>query len=112
MGGVDLLTRACAAGLTVRADGDKLIVRGPRSAEALARELLEHKAEILIHLRRSEPASLPDYAATACVCPVPIGPTGSARCPVCQLQLICPGCHRCRGCKLILKFPPRRGYYG
>ena len=43
----ELLDRARAAGLTVLADGDRLIVRGPQTAEALAHELLTHKTEIL-----------------------------------------------------------------
>jgi hypothetical protein len=32
-----LLEQAQAAGLEVHADGDRLVVRGPQSAEALAR---------------------------------------------------------------------------
>ena len=47
MDGLGLLSQAQVAGLTVSAEGDKLVIRGPRSAEALAKELLEHKAEIL-----------------------------------------------------------------
>ena len=53
MDGVELLSQAHAAGLTVTAEGDKLVVRGPWSAEPLAKELLEHKVEILAHLRRA-----------------------------------------------------------
>ena len=33
--------------MTVHADGDKLVVRGPRRAEAMAKRLLAHKAEIM-----------------------------------------------------------------
>lgn len=36
MDGVTLLAQARAAGLAVRTDGEHLIVRGPRTAEALA----------------------------------------------------------------------------
>lgn len=50
MVGLTLLTEARAAGLAVRVDGDRLIVRGPRQAEALARRLIAHKAEILTAL--------------------------------------------------------------
>ena len=44
---VSLLQEAEAAGLTVRVDGDRLVVRGPKSAGAIAESLLDHKAEVL-----------------------------------------------------------------
>jgi hypothetical protein len=47
MDGINLLHEARAAGLEVRADGDRLVVRGPRSAEAMALQLLAHKREVL-----------------------------------------------------------------
>ncbi len=47
MDAVTLIERARAAGLTVRADGDRLIVHGPKAAEALVHELAAHKAEVL-----------------------------------------------------------------
>ena len=52
MDGLELLSQARAAGLTIRVEGAKLVVRGPRSAATLAQELLEHKAEILALLDR------------------------------------------------------------
>jgi hypothetical protein len=117
-----LLAQAQEAGLEVKVDGDRLVIRRPKRAEPLAKELLAHKQAVLEALsvhpttaplsHQERGASLPDYAATACVCPVPIGPTGNTRCPACQLPLICPGCGRCRGCKLRLKFPPEREPYG
>ena len=57
MDSLSLLAVAREAGLAVRADGDKLVVRGPRAAEALAREILEHKAELMIVLRPASSAS-------------------------------------------------------
>jgi hypothetical protein len=42
-----LLEKAADAGLKVGADGGKLIVRGPRSAENLARAILDRKGEIM-----------------------------------------------------------------
>lgn len=42
-----LLGEAYAAGLTVIANGDKLVVRGPRRAEPIARKLLAHKSEVM-----------------------------------------------------------------
>jgi len=50
MDGLTLLNRAHAAGLDVAADGDRLVIRGPRSAEAVARLLIEHKPEVLAAL--------------------------------------------------------------
>ncbi len=47
MDGLSLLADAAAAGLVVTAAGDKLLVRGPRSADALARQLIEHKVAVL-----------------------------------------------------------------
>ena len=59
MGCVSLLDEARAAGLTLRADGDKLIIRGPRSAEPVARRLIDRKAEVLAALTDShEPQPL------------------------------------------------------
>ena len=43
----DLLKEARDAGLTVRVDGERLVVRGPRSAEAMARHVLDRKPEVL-----------------------------------------------------------------
>ncbi len=42
-----LLAEAEGAGLTVHRDGERLVVRGPKSAEAVARQLLDRKAEVL-----------------------------------------------------------------
>ena len=50
---VALLHDAYAAGLEVRRDGDRLVVRGPRSQAPLAQTLLAHKADVLPLLRES-----------------------------------------------------------
>jgi hypothetical protein len=50
MDGMSLLRRAKDAGLKVQADGDKLIVRGPRRLEAAALELLRHKPVVMAAL--------------------------------------------------------------
>jgi hypothetical protein len=50
MDGVRLLAEARANGLRVRADGDRLVIRGPRRAEAVAKRLLERKREVLAAL--------------------------------------------------------------
>lgn len=54
MVGLTLLHEARRAGLRVRTEGGRLIVRGPRSQEALARRLLEHKAEVLAALEAEQ----------------------------------------------------------
>src|SRR5262249_4723422 len=43
----ELVAAALRAGVEVRAEGDRLVVRGPRAAEGLGRALLGRKAEVL-----------------------------------------------------------------
>ena len=50
MDGVTLLRRARSAGLRVVAEGDKLVVRGPRRAEPVALLLLAHKPAVIAAL--------------------------------------------------------------
>ena len=47
MDGLTLLREAESAGLQVHAEGDKLVVEGPKSAEPIALRLIEHKADVL-----------------------------------------------------------------
>jgi hypothetical protein len=47
MDGLTLLAEARRAGLAIWAEGGKLHIRGPREEEALARQLLARKAELL-----------------------------------------------------------------
>jgi|GEM_PF-1859220 len=47
-----LIQEARAAGLTVIADGERLVVRGPRRLDALAGRLLSSKADVMAELRR------------------------------------------------------------
>lgn len=47
---MSLLRDARAAGLTITSDGDRLLVRGPRQAEPLARALGANKAAVLAAL--------------------------------------------------------------
>jgi hypothetical protein len=48
--GLTLLRCARDAGLRVQADGDKLLIRGPKHAEPVVRLLAEHKPEVLAAL--------------------------------------------------------------
>lgn len=57
-----LLAEALAAGLKVRADGDRLVVTGPRSAAHIARRLGEAKPAVLAVIR----------AASCCQSPQPV----------------------------------------
>jgi hypothetical protein len=50
--GLSLLREASAAGLTVREDGGKLVVRGPRAAEPIALRVLADKPAVLEALSR------------------------------------------------------------
>jgi hypothetical protein len=86
-----LLEQAQAAGLEVRADGDRLVVRGPQSAEALARQLLAHKGD-LMRLLSAPPADV----------------TGNEPCEVCggrERWLWLDGRELCRIC-LVLGLMP------
>ncbi len=44
---VNLLQEAEAAGLAVRVEGNRLVVRGPKSAADIAERLLDRKAEVI-----------------------------------------------------------------
>lgn len=50
MDGVTLIREATATGLRLAVDGDKLVIRGPRQAEPVARRLIERKSEVLAAL--------------------------------------------------------------
>jgi hypothetical protein len=63
MDAMSLLTKARRQGLDVRTNGDKLVVRGPRSAEKLALQLLDHKAELMPLLTLPQPAELGSEAS-------------------------------------------------
>jgi hypothetical protein len=54
MGGIDLLAEAQAAGLIVKADGDRLIIEGPKGAAGVAQKLIQHKAEVMAILVAAE----------------------------------------------------------
>jgi hypothetical protein len=59
MDGVTLLSEGRVAGLTIMADGGRLVIRGPRSADAVARRLLAHKAVVLATLAADNDSSCP-----------------------------------------------------
>ena len=50
MDGLTILRRARDAGLAVVAEGDKLVIRGPKRAEPVALLLIQHKPEVLAAL--------------------------------------------------------------
>ncbi len=62
-----MLEAAEIAGLEVRIEGDRLIVRGPRRAEHLAKQLLDHKAELVTRLTRSPAAAATTRAYEAAI---------------------------------------------
>ena len=102
MTGGEVLVHLKNHGVILEPNGDNLHYRAPKGVLTLElrQALVEHKTEVLALLQQGR-----DYAATACICPEPIGGTGPDRCAVCELPLICPKCERCRGCKLRLRFP-------
>jgi hypothetical protein len=56
MGALKLIEEARSAGLKLRVDGDRLVIRGPRSAEPIAKALLDRKKEILPFLQEQRAA--------------------------------------------------------
>jgi hypothetical protein len=46
----EVLREARAAGLLIQADGERLLVRGPKRLQAVAHHLLRHKPEVLAFL--------------------------------------------------------------
>ena len=59
MGGIDLLAEAQSAGLAVKADGDRLVIEGPKGAAVVAQKLIQHKAEVMAVLAATTPAATP-----------------------------------------------------
>jgi hypothetical protein len=55
MDGLKLLRRARDAGLAVQVEGDKLVIRGPKRAELVARLLIDHKPEVMAALVPADP---------------------------------------------------------
>jgi hypothetical protein len=53
-----MLAQAESAGLKIWAEGDRLKIKGPRSAEPLAKEIISRKPEVLEHLRAQAIASM------------------------------------------------------
>jgi hypothetical protein len=69
MAGLALLTAARAAGLTVEAEDEQLVIRGPRTAAPLAQALLAHKPCILAALTVDAGEAFGDpRARLACGC--------------------------------------------
>jgi hypothetical protein len=60
MDGLMLIEEARAAGLDVAADGDRLVIRGPKAAAPVASRLIERKPEVLAALA-IEWRMRPDY---------------------------------------------------
>jgi hypothetical protein len=77
MDGLSLLEEARGAGLRVAAEGDRLVIRGPKTAEPVARRLLAHKAEMLAVLTGPRPSAPGPALATSgdlTAGPVPAAP--------------------------------------
>ena len=60
MDGLTLLVEAEVAGLVVSVDGESLHVRGPRSKEQLALNLIEHKTDVVNAIRMREDSVVDD----------------------------------------------------
>jgi hypothetical protein len=51
MDGLTLIQEARSAGLAVAVEGGRLVIRGPRRAEPMARQLIAHKPKVVAALR-------------------------------------------------------------
>ena len=101
MKAVDALFEAKRRGATFSINGQGQIkVSAMLPLPQLVLDELREQREEIINLLLEKP----DYTATACNCGTTVGGTGSERCGVCGLALMCPNCSRCRGCKLRLRF--------
>src|SRR4051812_20480130 len=54
MGGLTLLDRARSAGLSVTVEADRLVIKGPRRAGPIVRELMAHKPEVMALLAAAQ----------------------------------------------------------
>ena len=59
MDGLSLLRQAEEAGLAVALDGGRLVIRGSKRAEPVARLLIEHKPDVLAVLARADRMPVP-----------------------------------------------------
>ena len=64
MDGLTLLDAAHAAGLAVHAEGDKLVIIGPKAAETVARQLIECKPVVMAALRQQAAAEAERLVST------------------------------------------------
>jgi hypothetical protein len=61
-----LLSDARRAGLTVRAEGDRLIVRGPAALADLAKQIISRKADVMDALAIEAPQTSPARLSGRC----------------------------------------------
>ena len=116
-----MVAEARQAGLDVRADQDRLVVRGPRRHEALADQLLAHKAEVLA-LLASEAAEIawrveamrPQVPPRGAI-PLLVArdlPVAAGRCLSCGEPIAASQAYRCRFCveaaRTVLGFTTER----
>lgn len=106
MDGVMLLEDAHSAGLTVRVDGDRLVLRGPPSAEAVAKKLLWHKGDVMKAMTASMALTVVETGNDT-----DLGPQDLPPCPSCgSLELwqdLLGGWH-CQRCNAVALLRSRR----
>jgi hypothetical protein len=59
--GMDCLLAAASAGLTVTVEGDRLIVRGPKAAEPVAKRVLANKPAVIEAIKRPSASTMPEH---------------------------------------------------
>src|SRR5262245_25426526 len=97
MDSLTLLAVARTAGLTVHADGDRLVVRGPARAAAVAQRLLARKPDVLAALAAEAADPIPPRRCPDCEAHgvETIIPRHWKRCRPCVLASL-PRCQLCR----------------
>ena len=87
MDALALLAEAEAAGLEVRREGERLVVRGPKSAAALAERILDAKSDLLAILALPRPIAAPPTPAGHCLkCKVPTPTIRAILCDACNAR--------------------------
>ena len=87
MDALALLAEAEAAGLEVRREGERLVVRGPKSAEELATRILDHKDELLAIVAPPTPPTVAQPRGGHCLkCKVPTRTIRDILCDDCNAR--------------------------
>jgi hypothetical protein len=97
--GLALLSQARAVGLTIQPVGERLVIRGPKVADAVARQLLSHKAVVLAALAASNGNTTPANPEVAAFDDLPLPGPACPRCKSLESWTDGLGRQRCGACE-------------